>query len=89
MATITNKTRRPLAVVLPEGKKLRLGPLASAEISAKACKTAAVAKLVEAGTVAIGEGPTKGGRGGQVAGGPPGAARGQGMSGGIRKTGDR
>lgn len=89
MATITNKTRKPLAVALPEGKKLRLGPLASAEISAKACKYPTVTKLVKAGTVVLQEGPTKGGRGGQVAGGPPQGSRGHGGAGGIRKTGDR
>ena len=35
MATITNKTHKALSIPLPGGKKLRLGPLKSGEISPK------------------------------------------------------
>ena len=89
MATVTNKTRRPLKVPLPAGKTLRLGPLGSAEMSAKATRHPPVLKLVEAGTLEIQEGT-----GTNVRGGPPASTSGRsglasGSGGGIRKTGDR
>ncbi len=53
MLTITNKTIKPLSVPLPRGKKLRLGPLKSGEISPKAVDHPPVQKLIEAGKVEI------------------------------------
>ncbi len=88
MGTITNKTRRPLSVPLPDGKKLRLGALASAEISAKTVTYPAVLKLVEAGTVEI-LARTNKNPAGRPAGRAAGAASGRGGGRGIRKTGDR
>jgi ribosomal protein L19E len=88
MATITNKTRRPLSVLLPGGKKLRLGALASAEIKAKAITHPAVLKLVEAGTVEVVAQSSKN-AGGRLVAGASGAAAGRGGGRGIRKTGDR
>jgi hypothetical protein len=88
MATITNKTPRPLSVDLPNGKKLRLGGLASAEVNSKAMSHPAVTKLVEAGTVVIVSGTGKH-AGGKSATGAPGAAGGRDGGREIRKTGNR
>ena len=88
MATITNKTRNPLSVPLPGGKKLRLGPLKSGEISPKAIDHPPVQKLIEAGKVEIfgsEQKPRSAGGGGQ---GIRPSSGGQGH-GGIRRTGDR
>jgi hypothetical protein len=89
MATITNKTNKPLSVSLPGGKKLRLGPLKSGEISAKAIDRPQVQKLIEAGDVEISGSEPKhrgtggGGKGVQTSSGVPGQGS------GIRRTGDR
>jgi len=89
MATITNKTRKPLSIPLPGGKKLRLGPLKSGEISPKAIDHPPVQKLIEADEVEIldSEQNPKG-----TGGGAKGVRRssgGQGQGRGIRRTGDR
>ena len=89
MATIANKTHKPISISLPGGKKLRLGPLKSAEVKAKAVEHPAVKRLVEAGTIAV---TGKGRSSGHSKAGPKGAtARGRRSQGGdsIRKTGDR
>jgi hypothetical protein len=88
MATITNKTNKALSVPLPRGKKLRLGPLKSAEISPKAVDYPPVQKLIEAGDVEILEPKQKPRRAGGGKGSPRSSA-GQGHGGGIRQTGDR
>jgi len=86
MATITNTTRKPLAVSLPGGKKLRLGPLASGEISDKAASHPGVQKLIEAGEVEVSgsQQAPKHSRGGKAA-----AAGGKGHGSAIRRSGDR
>ena len=89
MATITNKTARPLAVSLPGGKKLRLGPFKSGEIASKAVDHPAVQKLIEAGDVEILDSQQKSRHGGNGGKGSPTSSSGQGHGGGIRKTGDR
>ena len=89
MATITNKTHKPLSVPLPGGKKLHLGPLKSGEISPKAVDHPPVQKLIEAGDVEIfgpEQKPRRAGGGGK---GSPPSSGGQGHGGGIRRTGDR
>lgn len=53
MATITNKTGKPLSVPLPGGKKLHLGPLNSGEIAPRAIDHPPVQKLIEAGQVEV------------------------------------
>ena len=89
MATITNKTLKPLAVPLPGGKKLRLGPLKSGEISPKAIDHPPVQKLVEAGEVEVSAfGQDSKGAGGRGQGVRP-TSGGKGHGSGIRKTGDR
>ena len=88
MATITNKTRLPLNIPLPGGKKLRLGPLKSTEIALKAVAHPSVQKLKEAGKVTISgtekrtQRTSKGGKG-------TGPSAGRSHGGGIRKTGNR
>ncbi len=89
MATITNKTTRPLSVSLPDGKTLRLGALASAELKAKALTHPAVLKLVKAGTVEVLTQSTKNAAGRPVGDGSGGGAGGRSGGPGIRKTGDR
>ena len=80
---ITNQSRRPLTISLPGGKKLRLGPLKTGQITARDAEHPAVQKLVEDGTIEISQG---GGSwksrssGGNVSGSPsqrrgPGAAQ--------------
>lgn len=53
MPSVTNKTKRPLIVPLPHGKKLHLGPGKSGEIGANAVDHAALKTLVEAGELEI------------------------------------
>ncbi len=89
MATITNKTRKPLSIPLPRGKKLRLGPLKSGEISPRAVDHPPVQRLIEAGEVEIfGSEQEPRGSGGGGKNSPPSSA-GQGHGGSIRQTGDR
>jgi hypothetical protein len=89
MATITNKTRKPLSVPLPGGKKLRLGPLKSGEISNKAVDHPPVQKLIKTGDVEIAEPTQKPKRAGDAGKGSPPSSAGQGYSGGVPHTGDR
>jgi hypothetical protein len=89
MATITNKTHKALSIPLPGGKKLRLGPLKSGEISPKGIDHAPVQKLIEAGDVEIFDSdqqPRVAGGGGK---GSRPSSGGQARGGGIRRTGDR
>jgi hypothetical protein len=53
MPSVTNKTKRPLIVPLPHGKKLHLGPGKSGEIAANAVEHAALKKLVDAGELEV------------------------------------
>lgn len=53
MATILNKTSRPLRVPLPGKKLLRLAPLKSAAVSAKAVQHPPLRAMVEAGDIEI------------------------------------
>jgi hypothetical protein len=48
---ITNKTRKPLNVPLPGGKRLFLGPGKTGQVSPKALEHPALAKLLEAGDI--------------------------------------
>ena len=88
MATVSNKTQKPLSVPLPGGKTLHLGPGRSGEIASKACEHAQLKKLVEAGEIEIlGEGlrPSDGIRGART--GRPSMGHASGISG--RRSGDR
>lgn len=87
---IRNKTKRPLAISLPGGKKLRLGPGKTGQITAKATEFPAVLKLIEADEVEIIGGGRDGGS--HSSGGNAGVNSSQNSSGGggaLRHTGDR
>jgi hypothetical protein len=53
MRTIVNRTVQPLAVRLPRGKVLHLGPGKSGQIADDAVAAPGVAKLVEAGQLEL------------------------------------
>ena len=62
LKTIRNKAHRPIAVPLPLGKKLRLGPNQTGEIADRAEEHPPLKKLLEAGDLEIvheGSGGTK------------------------------
>lgn len=87
MPSVTNKTKRPLIIPLPRGKKLHLGPGKSGEIASNAVDHAPLKQLVEAGELEItreSSGPieaTGGAKHRKSAGGH--------TSGIIRRSGDR
>ena len=84
---IVNKTQKPLAVPLPGGKKLRLGPGKTGQITPKAAEHPPLKKLVEEGVVEI-AGVGKQSHGGS-AGGVQGGSRGHSQGGGLFRSGDR
>ncbi|MAE29475.1 MAG: hypothetical protein QF724_04940 [Planctomycetota bacterium] len=89
---ITNQTKRPLAIPLPGGKKLRLGPGKMGQISPKAAEFPAVKKLVEAGDISIvadGRSDSSSSSGGSGGSGSSGSSQRQGGGHGMRQTGDR
>jgi hypothetical protein len=53
MTTIANKTPRAIAVPLPRGKKLHLGPGKTGQIAANDSEHPPFKKLVEAGEIEI------------------------------------
>src|SRR3989442_14288411 len=55
MPAVTNKTGKPLSIPLPRGKTLHLGPRKSGQISSHDIEHPALKKLVDAGTIEIGE----------------------------------
>ena len=85
---IINKTRKPLSVPLPGGKKLFLGPGKTGQVSAKALQHPPLTKLLEAGDIESG-GATATRKGG--AGDKGGNATGlrHGGTGAMRQSGDR
>ncbi len=86
---ITNQSRRPLTIALPGGKKLRLGPLKSGQITARAAEHPAVKKLVEEGIIQLndGSGATKNRAGTGNVSARPSQRRGSGTA--QRQSGDR
>ena len=88
MRSVTNKTNKPLAVPLPRGKVLRLGPRKVGQISSDDLDYAPLKKLVEAGSIEIheeGHVPPSGGAGGKT--GPHGSQGHETTTGG-RRSGD-
>lgn len=86
---ITNKTKRPLKVPLPGGKKLFLGPGKTGQITSKAAEHPPLIELIEAGDI-----ETDGASSGQKSTSSDshaGPSRGQSgaPSANIRRTGDR
>ena len=86
---VSNKTQRPLSVPLPGGKKLRLGPGKTGQISPKAAQHPPLKKLIDDGELEILEGGRSNPAG--AGGSKIGAASGQRPTptGGVRQTGDR
>ena len=85
---ITNKTRKPLRLPLPGGKRLFLGPGKTGQVSPKALEHPLLVKLLEAGDIeTTAEGPKRkqGGRGNT--GAAPGLRHGGGSA--KRQSGDR
>ena len=85
---ITNKTKKPLSVPLPAGKKLFLSPGKSGQITRAAAARPAVVKLVEAGDVEISEEGAQRQGGGSSGSGVSGVSR-HGGSGAMRQSGDK
>jgi hypothetical protein len=87
--TITNKTRKPLAVPLARGKVLHLGPGKSGQIASNDADLPSVKAMVERGELEIGGG----GQGQVAADGAPrgggGPAEGHASGGRARRSGDR
>lgn len=84
---ILNKTKLPLQVSLPGGKKLRLGPGRVGQISPKAADHPPVKKLIDSGDIeVVGAGRSQGTGGGTTG---PGGSQNNNPSGGVRHTGDR
>ncbi|MEM8954163.1 MAG: hypothetical protein AAGD22_08440 [Verrucomicrobiota bacterium] len=87
---ITNKTKKPMSVPLPGGKKLFLGPGKTGQVSSKALERPALAALIEAGDLEVSEGGASrtGSAGGGKVSAPGGGARQKG-TGAMRQSGDR
>jgi hypothetical protein len=90
MASISNKTDRPLRVPLPRGKVLHLGPRMSGEIAPSAVTHPPLAAMLEAGTIEVvaeGQSTTQRGPGGGRPGRMPQQSPASGPRG--RRSGDR
>jgi len=87
---ITNKTKKPISILLPGGGKLFLSPGKTGQVTPKAIESPALAKLIEIGDIEVTEQGVKrlGGSNGGGTGGGPEAGRHQG-SGAKRQSGDR
>ncbi len=85
---ITNKTKKPLRVPLPAGKKLFLSPGKSGQITQTAAARPAVVKLLEAGDVEISEEGAKR-QGGSSSGSTVSEVSRDGRSGAMRQSGDK
>ncbi len=57
---ISNKTRKPLSLPLPGGKRLFLGPGQTGQVTAKALEHPPVAELLKAGAIEATEGRSRG-----------------------------
>ncbi|MDB4711840.1 hypothetical protein OAF35_04125 [Verrucomicrobiales bacterium] len=85
---IINKTKKPLRIPLPGGKKLFLGPGKTGQVNAKALQHPPLAKLVEAGDVESG-GTTAARQGGGADKGGHSTGLRHGATGAMRQSGDR
>jgi len=86
---IRNKTKRPLRVLLPAGKKLHLGPGGTGQVVPKALEHPPLKKLIEAGEIEVLDvGTTQGKAAGTRSSGSDPSQAGGG-AGGVRHTGDR
>ena len=85
---ITNKSKKPVSIPLPAGKKLFLGPGKSGQITRKAAESPAVTKLIEDGDVKISEEGVKI-LAGVNSGSSVSSASRHGISGAMRQSGDK
>ena len=85
---ITNKTKAPLSVPLPGGKKLFLGPGKTGQVTDKALKHPPLVKLIESGDLVTAGGGSKQKPSGEGKAGPSSGGR-HGGSGAMRQSGDR
>ena len=85
---ITNKSKRPISVPLPGGKKLFLGPGKTGQISPNASEHPPLKKLLDEGAIEIVGGGRSTGSGGSAGGGMS-SSQGGASTGGVRHTGDR
>ncbi len=85
---ISNKTKRPLRVPLPGGKKLHLGPGRTGQISPKAAEHPPLKKLIDDGEIEVVGGGRSQGTGSSDGSGLR-SSQGGGSGGGVRHTGDR
>ena len=86
---IINRTRQPIRVPLPGGKKLFLVPGKPGQIAPKAAEHPPVKALIESGDIEIvGEGRSQG-TGGSGGSSGMSSSQGGGPTGGVRHTGDR
>ena len=88
MPSIHNKTKRPVAVPLPGGKKLRLGPLQTGQVTPKALEHPPLKKLIETGDIEVTGDERRRGEGTSGSKRPTSGRDNRG-AGGIRHTGDR
>ena len=87
---ITNKSKKPLSVPLPGGKKLFLQPGKTGQVTAKALQHPPLVKLIEAGDLEYDErssGPKAPVEGKSA--GPIGGSSRKGGTGAARQSGDR
>lgn len=85
---IINKTKKPLTIPLPEGKKLFLGPGKTGQVTAKALVFPGLVKLLEAGDIAASDSGSKQMKGGNSGTGLSSGTR-HGGTGAMRQSGDR
>ena len=89
MRSVTNKTNKPLAIPLPRGKVLRIGPRKTGQISTDDIDHRPLKKMAEAGEIEIheeGHTPNKGGTPARVA---PTGVQGAATTSGGHRSGDR
>ncbi|MEM7516053.1 MAG: hypothetical protein AAF368_03895 [Planctomycetota bacterium] len=85
---IRNKTKKPLRIPLPAGKRLFLPPGATGQIAPKAATHPPLQKMIEADELEIvGEGRSSGGSG--SSGGGVSGSQNNPSGAGLRHTGDR
>ena len=86
---ISNKTRRPISIPLPGGKKLFLGPGKTGQITAKSAEHPPLVELVEAGDLEIGETSRRQNAASDASVARTGVEQGSASTANIRRTGDR
>ena len=86
---IINKTKRPLRIPLPGGKKLHLGPGNTGQISPKAAQHPPLKKMADEGEVEIVDDGRSRGKGHSNGGAKMGSSQASAPNRGLRHTGDR